>query len=295
MPIKMKQIQAFLQVSSDGNFTLAAEKLGITQSGLSRLLAGLESDLETLLFERHKHGVSLSEAGAAFLPHALTMMNTERKARQELALLNGSGKGIVRVGCVASFLSSHFIDKINSFHQACPDVHIKILDRIDSELFKLLLLHEIDLAVCGQLPHDEKVLARGKINFQDRFRIISRSDHPLQSVKNLSLHDLKTYDWIMPPMDSTPVRILSGVYSENNIPVPQPIVECASSAAIKSFICHTDLLTLMPAPIYRLEEATGLIKPLAIDNSEFVRDFHIYSHYGVLSGTSLKFIQFLKM
>lgn len=55
MSIKMKQIQAFIMVSSEGNLTLAASKLGITQSGLSRLLSGLESDLNATLFERHKH------------------------------------------------------------------------------------------------------------------------------------------------------------------------------------------------------------------------------------------------
>ena len=76
MSIKMKQIQAFIMVSSEGNLTLAASKLGITQSGLSRLLSGLESDLNATLFERHKHGVSLSELGTAFLPHAITLMNT---------------------------------------------------------------------------------------------------------------------------------------------------------------------------------------------------------------------------
>ncbi|SWM13076.1 transcriptional regulatory protein [Klebsiella pneumoniae] len=38
MPMKFKQIQAFITVAREGNMTLAAEKMGITQSGLSRLL-----------------------------------------------------------------------------------------------------------------------------------------------------------------------------------------------------------------------------------------------------------------
>ncbi|MFY9995255.1 MAG: LysR family transcriptional regulator [Leclercia sp.] len=294
MPMKMKQIQAFIMVSSEGNLTVAARKLGITQSGLSRLLAGLESDLDAILFERHKHGVSLSALGSAFLPHALTLINTERKARQELDLLNGSGKGVVRVGCVSSFLSSHFIERVNDFHQAYSDVHIKIVDRIDSELFKLLLIHDIDIAICGPLPPDEKVLTRGKINFQDSIHIISRSGHPLQKREHLSLQELNAYGWIMPPMDSTPMKILAEVYQTNKMPPPEPFIECSSSSAIKSLICNSDLLTSMPAPIYQLEAESGLIKPLAIENTVFVRDFYIYSHFGVLTGASQTFIQFLK-
>ncbi|AXS54349.1 LysR family transcriptional regulator [Klebsiella pneumoniae] len=45
MPMKFKQIQAFITVAREGNMTLAAEKMGITQSGLSRLLLSLEADL----------------------------------------------------------------------------------------------------------------------------------------------------------------------------------------------------------------------------------------------------------
>ena len=44
MPMKFKQIQAFITVAREGNMTLAAEKMGITQSGLSRLLLSLEAD-----------------------------------------------------------------------------------------------------------------------------------------------------------------------------------------------------------------------------------------------------------
>lgn len=60
MPMKFKQIQAFITVAREGNMTLAAEKMGITQSGLSRLLLSLEADLSASLFERHKHGMALS-------------------------------------------------------------------------------------------------------------------------------------------------------------------------------------------------------------------------------------------
>lgn len=90
--MKFKQIQAFITVAREGNMTLAAEKMGITQSGLSRLLLSLEADLSASLFERHKHGMALSEYGSAFLPYALTMLNTEQKAREKLSSSAAPGK-----------------------------------------------------------------------------------------------------------------------------------------------------------------------------------------------------------
>lgn len=294
MAMKIKQIQAFLTVASEGNLTLAAEKMGITQSGLSRLLLTLEEDLNATLFERHKHGMALSEYGSAFLLYAMTMLNTENKAREEMALIRGAGKGILRIGCVSSLLTSHFIDKLAAFHKRHPQIHIKIFDRIDSELFKLLLMHEIDIALCGPLPHDDKIVVRGKINWQDRICIISRPGHPLQKEKRLSLAAMLDYPWIMPPPLSTPMLILEDIFRSHQLPCPVPIIECASSAAIKSFIAESDLLTSMPAPVYRLEEKLGLLRPLEAEGSVFVRDFYAWSHFGVLSGAALQLIQHLK-
>lgn len=207
MPMKFKQIQAFITVAREGNMTTAAEKMGITQSGLSRLLLSLEADLSASLFERHKHGMALSEYGSAFLPYALTMLNTEQKAREEIELIRGAGKGILRIGCVSSLLTSHFIDKLAAFHQHHPQIHLRIVDRIDSELYKLLLMHDIDIALCGPLPHDEKIVVRGKINWQDRICIVARQHHPLHQAADVTLEAMLDYPWIMPPPSSTPMNI----------------------------------------------------------------------------------------
>lgn len=92
MPMKFKQIQAFITVAREGNMTLAAEKMGITQSGLSRLLLSLEADLSASLFERHKHGMALSEYGSAFLPYALTMLIPNKRRARKLSSSVAPGK-----------------------------------------------------------------------------------------------------------------------------------------------------------------------------------------------------------
>lgn len=185
MPMKFKQIQAFITVAREGNMTTAAEN-GDHPVGTEPTAIELEADLSASLFERHKHGMALSEYGSAFLPYALTMLNTEQKAREEIELIRGAGKGILRIGCVSSLLTSHFIDKLAAFHQRHPQIHLRIVDRIDSELYKLLLMHDIDIALCGPLPHDEKIVVRGKINWQDRICIVARQHHPLHQAADVT-------------------------------------------------------------------------------------------------------------
>ncbi|MBL2823882.1 LysR family transcriptional regulator, partial [Klebsiella pneumoniae] len=181
-----------------------------------------------------------------------------------------------------------------AFHQRHPQIHLRIVDRIDSELYKLLLMHDIDIALCGPLPHDEKIVVRGKINWQDRICIVARQHHPLHQAADVTLEAMLDYPWIMPPPSSTPMNILADIFRARQLPCPQPVIECASSSAIKAFLCESDLLTSMPAPVYRHEEALGLLRPFELEGSVFIRDFYAYSHFGVLSGAALQLIQHLK-
>lgn len=67
MPMKFKQIQAFITVAREGNMTTAAEN-GDHPVGTEPTAIEPEADLSASLFERHKHGMALSEYGSAFYP-----------------------------------------------------------------------------------------------------------------------------------------------------------------------------------------------------------------------------------
>ena len=64
-------LQAFLVVAREGNFTRAAAQLGLSQSALSHKIRGLEARLGLRLLTRTTRSVSPTEAGAR-LQQALT-------------------------------------------------------------------------------------------------------------------------------------------------------------------------------------------------------------------------------
>ena len=66
----MLQIRYFTAVAETLNFRRAAKRLGISQSSVSRQISVLEQELETKLFIRTNRSVSLTDEGAALLPHA---------------------------------------------------------------------------------------------------------------------------------------------------------------------------------------------------------------------------------
>src|SRR5919106_4237730 len=86
------------EVARRGSLTGAAERLGYTQSAISRQLALMERAAGRELFERHARGVRLTEAGEIVLRRAEVVLAGLEATRQELEDLGARPRGRGRVG-----------------------------------------------------------------------------------------------------------------------------------------------------------------------------------------------------
>ena len=66
----LQALRYFRIVAREGSFSQAAQKLNYAQSNLSTKIRQLEGELETPLFRRHAHGVTLTEKGESLLAYA---------------------------------------------------------------------------------------------------------------------------------------------------------------------------------------------------------------------------------
>jgi LysR family glycine cleavage system transcriptional activator len=116
------------------SFTRAAEELALTESAVSRQVAGLEADLGIRLFERVKKRVALTRAGRAYSEQVKQAL--ERIERDTLEIMAHEGKGgILELAVLPTFASQWLIPRLPAFGARHPDVTINLSVRTRVFLF----------------------------------------------------------------------------------------------------------------------------------------------------------------
>jgi len=117
-------VRLFLRVASLNNISQAGEELGLSPAVASTYINKLEKSLGTRLVHRTTRHVSLTEEGAAFLPHAEDVLASVEAAEAAVGRGNRSPAGTLRISCSASFGRMHLMPKISAFLQAYPNLKL---------------------------------------------------------------------------------------------------------------------------------------------------------------------------
>ena len=136
----LASLNTFIAIAELGSFSLAGEKLHITQPAVSKRLAALEEQLEARLFDRLGREVRLTQAGEALLPRAYRIINELEDSKRALQNLNDNVSGCL------SLATSHHIGLrrlppiLRSYTRAYPEVVLDI-SFLDSEVAYNDVLH----------------------------------------------------------------------------------------------------------------------------------------------------------
>lgn len=139
----LRELWLFQQVIELGTLTAAAERLGMTQSGASRMLAGFERKSGKLLFER---------VGRNLLPTAAAQALFQQ-ANAVLAAANGpaggaaSGPSILRVGAPPFFAHGFIPEALGRFSALMPQCQIRLEIRSTPAILDALNEDDLDIGV----------------------------------------------------------------------------------------------------------------------------------------------------
>ena len=141
--VTLTQLRVLLAIIDSGSFTMAAEQLGITQSGVSQAVAGLESALQSAVLVRDRHGITPTALGEKVLSHARIALAHVECIQQEAAAAVGLATGRLRLGSVPSAATRLLPPLLHSFRRRHPSTELVLLEGTDQEV------REWVLSACG--------------------------------------------------------------------------------------------------------------------------------------------------
>ena len=89
----LRQMEYFVALAEESQFTRAAEITRVSQSGLSAAIKSLEEDLNAKLFTRTTRRVELTPAGRALFPHARNLLAEATAGRDAVTATVGRSPG----------------------------------------------------------------------------------------------------------------------------------------------------------------------------------------------------------
>lgn len=146
--MELRQLEYFVAVTEEANFTRAAARLHVAQPGVSAQIRQLEAELGQALLDRSARTVRLTAAGSAALPYARAALAAVANVRLVIDELAGLIRGHVAVGMVTS-VSFDLPKLLAEFHQDHPAVEITLSEDNSDVLLEGLRAGRLDVALIG--------------------------------------------------------------------------------------------------------------------------------------------------
>ena len=183
---------ALLCVLERGSITAAADEVGYTVSGISRMMAALEAESGFPLLIRSRNGVCPTEECKSLLPTIKEIAHWGRLYGERCSAIRGLETGVLRVGSVYSAWYDWLAQTMARFSTQHPGVEVSFLQGSSSEFYAQLSEHKIDFCIVSRREGDHDFIPLRK----DPLMAWVPADHPRVRDGVYPLRDFETEPYI---------------------------------------------------------------------------------------------------
>jgi len=148
------QLECFLTLAHQLNYTQAANDLFMTQPALSRTISALEQEMKVQLFYRNSRSVSLTPAGEAFLRECPAILDSYRYSLDAAQLAQQGFAGHISVGMLRDDFNIDMVKIYRTMSQKYPQINLTLREYSHSDLIRRFISGDLDAIVNTGLSGD---------------------------------------------------------------------------------------------------------------------------------------------
>ncbi|MCI3203407.1 MULTISPECIES: LysR family transcriptional regulator [Pandoraea] len=187
--VTLRQFEALVAIAELHSFAEAGNRLGLTSSAVSQLVAELESVIGFRIFDRTTRRVALSSAGRDFLASAESVLRHVQAAEKTADDLRNRAAGIVRVGAPLVLASMALPVAIREYTASRPKVVVRVVDTPVDALIDHVANGDLDIAIGPNRATGAHVA--GAPAFDSPWVLWCAPSHPLAQRKRVRWTDLR--------------------------------------------------------------------------------------------------------
>jgi len=165
----LQALQTFVTYSEAGSMTLAAARLGVSQSAVSQLILRLEQHLGCALLDREVRPAQLTHAGRSLLALAQDLLSHAQSVAEQVRSGALSAHPRIRLGCVDSFAATVGPALIHALSGDARELHL--WSGLTPDLLTQLLARALDLVICTDAGTSQPRLQQTPL-FAERFVLV---------------------------------------------------------------------------------------------------------------------------
>ncbi|OEY65103.1 LysR family transcriptional regulator [Marinobacter sp. X15-166B] len=123
---RIDAMRTFVTVVSEGSFTRAADRLGMSPQLTSKYVSRLEQHLGVRLLNRTTRKLHLTEAGASYHLRAQQVLSDIEDMEHQIGNLQTQARGVLRISAPVSFAIRHLPPLLQAFQTAHPAVGVDL-------------------------------------------------------------------------------------------------------------------------------------------------------------------------
>lgn len=188
-----KKYEVFVKTVELASLTRAAQELGLTQSGVSHIIAAIERELGLPLLRRTRTGARLTEEGERVLPYLREIVHQEALLRAEARELHGVISGRVRIATFTSVATHWLPGMMMQFRALHPQVEFQLFNGDYHDVDNWLADGSVDL---GFIALPSKLGCRCVPLVEDPLVAVLPKGHPLCAQAVCRVEDVAREDFI---------------------------------------------------------------------------------------------------
>jgi LysR family transcriptional regulator, cyn operon transcriptional activator len=254
-PLDIRHLRYFLAVAEAGNFSRAADRLGISQPSVSQQMRDLEAGLRVPLFQRRGKRILLTPRGLIFQEHARAILHHLENFLQELISEPAELRGALHLGVIPVLNVPLVPQLLGAFTADHPAISITVEEISSTEIETALEEGRMDVGLGFLTRHSPNL--RYERLCTDEFTLIAARNHPWANRRAIHFSELHQQRLLQLP-DTFVMRRMTDEICRKHQVRPHVIAEINAIETLLRSLGPLQAAALMPKIALRGRESLKL-------------------------------------